>query len=114
MLLFLTTNMAAVTSRANQQFGGREEKRSLFLPARRIPRKRNLCYNTRHISWDGADILCPFNVGFCELASQKKKFNTGREGAQRFVAIWVLQGLFQLNVTRIVFYDNFRGVDGQQ
>ena len=31
-----------------------------------------------------------------------KKFNTGRERAQRFVAVWFLHRVSQLNLTRIV------------
>ena len=33
---------------------------------------------------------------------RSKKFNTGRERAQRFVAIWFLHRVSQLNLTRIV------------
>ena len=32
-----------------------------------------LLQSSRHISWDSHDIFYPLNVGFCELASQKRK-----------------------------------------
>ena len=35
-------------------------------------------------------------------ASQKQKFNTGRKGAQCFVAIWLLHQVAKLNMRRIV------------
>ena len=59
-------------------------------------------YNTCHISWDSSGIFCPLNVGFLRVATSSKKINTGREGAQLFVGIWVQRGVSQLNVMRIV------------
>ena len=70
-----------------------------------------LSYNTRHISWTVLIIMfCSLNVGFCEH-HRSKKFNTGREGEQCFVAILVLHQVSQLNVRRIVagFCGNFVG-----
>ena len=32
-----------------------------------------LLQSSRHISWNSRDIFYPLNVGFCELASQKRK-----------------------------------------
>ena len=39
---------------------------------------------------------------FASYNVRRKKFNTGREGAQLFVGIWVQHGVSQLYVTRIV------------
>ena len=39
-------------------------------------------YNICHISWDSSGLFFSLNVGFFELACQKEKINTGREGAQ--------------------------------
>ena len=32
-----------------------------------------LLQSSRHISWNSCDIFYPLSVGFCELASQKRK-----------------------------------------
>ena len=58
-------------------------------------------YKIRHISWDSSDFFCPLTV-FVSWHVRSKKINTGREGAQLFVRIWLQHGVFQLNVTRIV------------
>ena len=42
---------------------------------------------------------------------RSKKFNTGRKGAQCFVAIWLLHHVAKVNMRRIVagFFGNFAG-----
>ena len=44
--------------------------------------------------------------------SDARKINTGRKGAQLFVGIWVQQGMFQLNVTRIAILVKLVGTVG--
>ena len=46
---------------------------------------------------------------FASWHVRSKKINTGREGAQLFVGIWVQHGVCQLNVTRIVAYQQNDG-----
>ena len=46
---------------------------------------------------------------FASWHVRSKKINTGREGAQLFVGIWVQHGVSQLNVTRIVAYQQKDG-----
>ena len=48
-------------------------------------------------------IFCALPMLVCaSWLHRSKKFNTGRERAQRFVAIWFLHRVSQLNLTRIV------------
>ena len=80
---------------------GGDGKEVSFPPAHRIPGKRGLCYKILATLVGTVVIFSdPSMLVFACCHHRSKKFNIGREGAQRFVAIPELQGVSQLKGTQ--------------
>ena len=94
-------------------FGGMRDSVQVFL-SERLSIKLNKFYCNQPsilVTFVGTVLVfsAPSMLVFCELACQKQKINTGREGAQLFLGIWVQHGVSQFNVTRIVAYQQNDG-----
>ena len=92
----------------NERFGPSFPKRQLSIK----PNKFYSNQPTILVTLVGTVVVSyPLNVGFCGLESswhhrskKKKKISTGREGAHLSVGMWVGHGVSQLNMTKMVAY----------